>query len=821
MQVYTGVVEDINDPLMMGRVRVRVFGLHTDDTNLIKTEDLPWAQVGKPTDSASISGIGTAPHGLLQGSWVKVVFEDQDQQYPFVLCSILGISTPPKSDSSYEEISFGTITNENIPNEVQPVEKTECEANINISGYRGKFDNSTVTACLNACCDNGITNPYAKNAILANIAKECGFVAKDESFKYSVSSLRKTFPSKTNGKSDQELETILSSQEDTANFLYGGRYGNAANEGYKYRGRGYIQITFKSNYEIASRDTGVDLISNPEKLNQPAIASKAAIKFIIRNSGGVGVLNGFTNQQQANRTVTQTIGGKGLNLNSGIGAQFLTKVESYAQLGTVTQAPENADEEKALPIGAKNPDGTISDGLTRYQREELARSKSGFADPSGKYPIQKFLNEPDTNRLTRRNTTDTVFTIKKNKRRTGIQNVGGEFSQPSPPYNAQYPYCRGNYTESGHAFEMDDTANQERVSLFHRTGSFLEYDNFGNRVNKIVGSDYTIIEKNGYLYIDGTLKITCASTANITINGNVNMQIDGNYNLDVGGDINMMAGGSLNIGVGKDIMGNAAGNLAFDSTRADINSGIAPPLNHSSRDAKEYTHPEQLGESVEASEIITNDDIPQADAEILVEQMISEGKITKDEVEQGRSSTSSESEQTQPETNIKPEESICEYFKTMSNIPTNTMLSQSFSLADLTTKVALPSERRSVAPNAGLTEAEIVCNLKKLAENCLDKIKAQFPDMIITNTIRRKGNKSQHELGQAADLQFTTSANSNYYEIAKWIKDNVLFDQLLLEYKSTGTKRPWIHISYRENPRRQVLTLMNNLTHGQGLHQLA
>ena len=42
---YTGVVEDRHDPLYLGRVRVRVYGLHTDDKLLIPTPDLPWSDI--------------------------------------------------------------------------------------------------------------------------------------------------------------------------------------------------------------------------------------------------------------------------------------------------------------------------------------------------------------------------------------------------------------------------------------------------------------------------------------------------------------------------------------------------------------------------------------------------------------------------------------------------------------------------------------------------------------------------------------------------------------------------------------------------------
>tara|TARA_A100001011_G_scaffold313240_1_gene331016 strand:+ start:45 stop:266 length:222 start_codon:yes stop_codon:yes gene_type:complete len=55
---FTGVVEDRNDPLQVGRVRVRIYGLHTDDKSLIGTPDLPWCDVLMPTSTASLSGLG-------------------------------------------------------------------------------------------------------------------------------------------------------------------------------------------------------------------------------------------------------------------------------------------------------------------------------------------------------------------------------------------------------------------------------------------------------------------------------------------------------------------------------------------------------------------------------------------------------------------------------------------------------------------------------------------------------------------------------------------------------------------------------------------
>lgn len=85
---FIGVVEDINDPDQINRVRVRCFGYHTTDTNKISTDSLPWATVMMPTTSASYKGTGSN-HELMVGSWVVGFFRDgPSAQDPIVMGSI-------------------------------------------------------------------------------------------------------------------------------------------------------------------------------------------------------------------------------------------------------------------------------------------------------------------------------------------------------------------------------------------------------------------------------------------------------------------------------------------------------------------------------------------------------------------------------------------------------------------------------------------------------------------------------------------------------------------------------------------------------------
>jgi hypothetical protein len=92
MDYFYGIIEDRNDPQKLGRVRVRVFGIHSSDKSMIATPDLPWAQVMLPTTTASLSGFGIQ-HGLVEGSTVLLFFRDKEtKQDPVVIGSVQGFN---------------------------------------------------------------------------------------------------------------------------------------------------------------------------------------------------------------------------------------------------------------------------------------------------------------------------------------------------------------------------------------------------------------------------------------------------------------------------------------------------------------------------------------------------------------------------------------------------------------------------------------------------------------------------------------------------------------------------------------------------------
>ena len=105
---FYGVVEDRNDPLQIGRVRVRIHGIHTDNKQYIASADLPWSQVILPTSSAGLSGFGHG-HGLVEGSTIFGMFRDDDRQDFVVLGSTMGII-----QSGYKEDENGGLVDRSV-----------------------------------------------------------------------------------------------------------------------------------------------------------------------------------------------------------------------------------------------------------------------------------------------------------------------------------------------------------------------------------------------------------------------------------------------------------------------------------------------------------------------------------------------------------------------------------------------------------------------------------------------------------------------------------------------------------------------------------
>jgi hypothetical protein len=202
----------------------------------------------------------------------------------------------------------------------------------------------------------GITDPAYIKAVLGNVMKESGGKTQSENLAgYANTSndrIRSIFGERARGKTDQELNAIKKDPQQMAEMMYGsgtkigkGMGNTQPGDGFKFRGRGYIQLTGKSNYAAASKAIYGDdrLVENPDLANNPDVAAQVTAWYMERGKASMsrklGIGGGPMSQDQANLLATSQIAGSAITPGKGyLGGEALGKVASYAQSGGVAMA---------------------------------------------------------------------------------------------------------------------------------------------------------------------------------------------------------------------------------------------------------------------------------------------------------------------------------------------------------------------------------------------------------------------------------------------------------------------------------------------------
>ena len=130
---------------------------------------------------------------------------------------------------------------------------------------------------------NWIHTPLRKSHFFTQLAHESGLVAIAENLYYTtIKAARNAFYTPFKGKSDSFVTSYLRNPEKMANYVYANRMGNgneASGEGWKFRGRGFMMTTGKSNYEALSKSTGIDYVDKPDLLLNESDAMISAIFY--------------------------------------------------------------------------------------------------------------------------------------------------------------------------------------------------------------------------------------------------------------------------------------------------------------------------------------------------------------------------------------------------------------------------------------------------------------------------------------------------------------------------------------------------------------
>jgi putative chitinase len=163
--------------------------------------------------------------------------------------------------------------------------KVSKPGELNLAALKGHVPDSVIVKIPETAAKFGINTPIKLAHFLAQCGHESGgFKVTSENLNYSAEGLKTTF--KKYFPTVQAATPFAKNPEKIANKVYANRMGNgneASGEGYKFRGRGFIQLTGKDNYKAFGAAIGIDLISNPD-LVATNYALLSAAWFFHKNS---------------------------------------------------------------------------------------------------------------------------------------------------------------------------------------------------------------------------------------------------------------------------------------------------------------------------------------------------------------------------------------------------------------------------------------------------------------------------------------------------------------------------------------------------------
>jgi GH24 family phage-related lysozyme (muramidase) len=786
---YLGVVEDRMDPLMLGRVRVRVLGLHTHDKALLPTADLPWAYKIQSTTSGAISGIGHAPVGVMEGTWVIVQYIDPEKQMPFVVGTMGGIpqdkNPPLESFELLNQESNVVTTSDGTPVTTSDGTPVTTESTTPVDPLKAAEESIPVRSASEFSPSEVIVDKLKKSERFRSAPYDDGVgvwtIGYGSTFLADGSRVTPDTPPITEKQADELLRLKLktdfepSVKKNVRVPITQSMYDSLVHLAYNVGGGGIRTFIAESG------------------LNSSDYRGCATYMLNYRVRPGTAVERGLRNRREFE---------KNWFLQDGV----------PTKTGDLEETPQSIQKEEAIR-DADPLNQTVQDSTFRRSQFNGAL---GFKDPQDRYPLKTHLSEPDTNRLARnQKIRQTVIYKKELAEHKGVPKANGKgsWNQSPTPYNSTYPFNNVWQSESGHILEFDDTRGSERVHLYHNSGTFMEVDVNGTRVNRIVGDGYEIYERNGYLHVVGNLDITVngaktlrvENTLDVEVHGATTINIHDNAKLNVAGDFDITAGGNIKLSAGGVIHGQAGGNIAFDGARVDLNSGFASSLPKIGRiggtpvSFPQLTVPNRKEEAAAIYE--TPEDGTPEEIEAYKQRRIAEGTATREELE---APPTVEGRQAVKPNNVPEKEVESDVPPGTKEFDCSQKISKYYTLGDLTAGCT-----RKLRDQAGLTADQIYANLKRLAVNVLDPLKEKYPNMKINSCLRLENTSSQHNKGQAVDVSFPGLSRADLYDRVLEVQKIVPHDQMLLEYLTPGGNG-WIHISFVANGNRGQVFTMNN-----------
>ena len=607
---FYGVVEDRNDPYLIGRVRVRCFGHHTGDKTVLPTSDLPWAQVMLPVTSAGISGIGQSPTGLVEGSHVFGFFRDGEaRQEPVVMGSLPGypakladttkgfndplgeypryVNAPDTSQLAVMEKynpNFHFSINEDIIQVarfqnigtaiVEPMQLASAFISKGGGSFFGLVADLITTA---------VGRVLGSDLLSSAGGALGGFTKTVKSVADGVSSFGNNMLGSALGLTPEELANATINTESFTGGIVEAKIAVPrlpSGDKLLQKGMSFAGVDDVGNFLLS--------VDSPETMKELFQESTASTEFInnynnakARVDAGLGVVEGST---------SKVLDPSVLGFRNALGL-LETKEEQVNRLTELNNELSNtggaASQGKLIEVTNKTAGvvesketviGLVEDGFN----DTITQVKTVIGDQGVSIPQKAQVTKAGVSKLMNN-------FIGANK---------DSWSMPEPPKgDGTYPKRHVYETESGHTMMYDDNDDRRTIQQRHASGTQYLIFNDGTKLDYVVsdhiigveGTSYTNIQEDQIVTLNGRYKIfvnkdeTRDNNYDIVVgkNANINIQVDkgdlninildGRINANCSDNFNMIVGGDTNLITQGDYTINAGGEITLQGDKIFLN----------------------------------------------------------------------------------------------------------------------------------------------------------------------------------------------------------------------------------------------------------
>lgn len=524
---WFGVVKDRNDPLQLGRCRVRISGVTVGED-----KDLPWAHVMVPITSATMSGVGMAPVGIVEGTTVFGFFrEEKTSQEPIILGSLPGINM--EFPETYTELMKDTRDEDAMG--VAPRRLLSVSLQTNGHGARIIEQNAEGLGDRLPLAD-GKEIPYPRPEFINRPDTPIGVDA---------------FSIKFTPATDKEAAKLEKEPASTVNSSLSLKTENLDKDVPVAEFTGLVDI----KVNIPADKTCEGFEKTPTPTPEPG---EDAVPDIVgaRNAGaargtdaGIAtfdiIINGTSysfSLDYNNQTFDNVIN----NLNNKLKNENISQSDATFKKDGDRIVLKTSVEGTKLRVDNANPDTTRILGLENGQKNQKATGgvdfDKGIISGGGSVEQEDLpceiedseaeVLQLDTSLAARNAALAAAVEAARQKAKAAGKKFGPDeeaevtvepeyadkWSEPSTQAKPIYPYNKIYTSESGHTIEIDDTPAQERLAFNHRVGAFYEIHPDGTVVQKAVGDNYSIVVRNNYVHIEGEAYVTTDKGAKLFVN---------------------------------------------------------------------------------------------------------------------------------------------------------------------------------------------------------------------------------------------------------------------------------------------------------------